>query len=254
MEEYLYTDELKETVSDNFYFYTNKQVLEIFIITLSDFFAIIPYCIRKKRLRKNNDNKEEGKNIDNEENENEKKIELIYNESNQSATKLKQKEIIFYLILIAALDFLKEFIFFLYYLICPSEDFDIFPFNYISIFDIILQFIFSYLILKIHFYKLQHFSLYLNVIIFIFILSFDLLDILKYKISDGYIYIFYPFYIICYCLIHVFGKKVILYGYISIFILIIMKGVIKLIINIVFSVILLIVNKILLQQLYIILG
>ena len=90
IEEFLYTEELIDAVKDKFSFYTNKHMLEIFILTLSDFFAIIPYYIIKKKLRKNNDNKKEEKNIDN---ENKKKTELIYNESKQSATKLKQKEI-----------------------------------------------------------------------------------------------------------------------------------------------------------------
>ena len=89
-------------------------MLEIFILNLSDFFALIPYYIRKKRIKKNNDNKKEEKDIDNENNEHKEKVELIYNELKESATKLKQKEIIFYLILIAVFDFLKDFSIFIY--------------------------------------------------------------------------------------------------------------------------------------------
>ena len=58
---------------------------------------------------------------------------------------------VFYLILIAAFDFLKDFAIFIYYLI-GGEECDRIPFNFIVIFDIILQFIFSYLILRVHFF------------------------------------------------------------------------------------------------------
>ena len=75
------------------------------------------------------------------------------------------------------------------------------------------------------------------------ILAIDLEDILKFEIFEGFTYIFFPFQLIFYCLKAVYGKKVILYGYISIYILIIMKGAFKLIFVIVFSLIVLIVDK-----------
>ena len=56
-------------------------------------------------------------------------------------------------------------------------------------------------------------------------------------------YIALPFYIIFYSLEYAFGKKVILYGYLSFYLIIIMKGVIKLIFNIIFSVIVLIADR-----------
>ena len=127
IDRFLFADEIKEKIPDKFTYYTNKEMLDIFLINLADLIAIIPYCIRKRSLRKNNDNKKEEKNIDNESNENKKKVELIYNESKQSATKINQKTIIFYLILIAACDYLKKFIFFLYYLIFPGEEYDTYP-------------------------------------------------------------------------------------------------------------------------------
>ena len=244
IDRFLFADEIKEKIPDKFTYYTNKEMLDIFLINLADLIAIIPYCIRKRSLRKNNDNKKEEKNIDNESNENKKKVELIYNESKQSATKINQKTIIFYLILIAACDYLKKFIFFLYYLIFPGEEYDTYPFNFTVIFDIILQFVFSYLILKVHFYRLQHFSLYLNVVILIIIFALDLVEILGYKPKfKGNIFIFIPIDLIFFCLEYVIGKKVILDGYVSLYIIIIMKGVIKLIFNIILSVIVLIVNK-----------
>ena len=155
-----YLEEISVNVIDNkekFYYNINKEILDIYTYNISDFFAIIPYCIRKKLSQNNNINKNEDRNIDN---ENKEKAELIYNDAKQSGTKLKTKTILLYLILIAAFDFLDDFMFVLYYIFFPYDEYNFFPFNYSSIFEIIIQFIVSYFILKIHFYKLQHCSLY----------------------------------------------------------------------------------------------
>ena len=229
IENYLYSDELKKRAQNNLCYFANKEMIEIFTFNLADFIAIIPYFIRKKLVQGNNDN-----------NEYKDKVKLIHKGVDSI---LKRKAIIFYLFLISAFDFLKEFALFVYYLFFSEKNQDKIPFNYTVIFDIILQFIFSYLILRIPFYKLQHFSLYLNVVILFIILALDLIDILKHKIVDGNIYIVYPFYLIFYCLQYVFGKKIILYGYVNIYIIIIMKGVFKLIFNIIFSLILFKVKK-----------
>ena len=98
---------------DNFYFYINGEILEIYTFNLSDFFAIIPHFIRKKLLKTNNDKKEE-ETIDEENIGNTMTTEFIYNQSSRAGTILKQKTILFYLILIAAFDFLKDFMFVLF--------------------------------------------------------------------------------------------------------------------------------------------
>ena len=167
IEHYLDLSKIESDKKEKFYFYINKEILEIYALNISDFIAIIPYFISKK-ISQSNNNKKEDRSI---EDENKEKAELIYNESNQSSKiKLKPKTILLYLILIAAFDFLDDFMFVLYYIFFPEEEYHFFPFNYSVIFDIIIQFLFSYLILKIHFYKLQYFSLYLNVIICITLL------------------------------------------------------------------------------------
>jgi len=94
-----------------------------------------------------------------------------------------------------------------------------------------------------HFYKLQYCSLYLNVAIFFIILIFDLLDIFLFKKIEGRMYIVYPFHIIFYCLTYVYGKNVILFGYSSVYLIIILKGVIKFFLNILFSLIIGLVNR-----------
>ena len=243
IDHYLELREFDNNVSDNVYYFLNIEILQIYTLNLSDFFAIILYLIRKKLSKSNNDNKNTENNLDNNSSENNDKKELIYNESNQTGAKFKTKQKLFYLFMIAAFDFLKNFVFVLYYIFFPKYENCSNPLDHSAIFEIIIQFVFSYLILKVHFYKLQHFSLYLNIIIFIIILAIDLVDILKFEIFEGFTYIFFPFQLIFYCLKAVYGKKVILYGYISIYILIIMKGAFKLIFVIVFSLIVLIVDK-----------
>ena len=230
----------------NFKNYISKEIIDIYSFNLSDFIAIIPYFIRKKLSQSNNEIKNEEKNNNDENDENnehKEHEELIYNETKLSETKNKQKKILFYLILIGALDVLKQFVFITYYLIFNNKSYVLFPFNYTVIFDIILQFVCSYLILRIHFYKLQHFSLYLNVVILIIILALDLVDILIFKNPKWHIYLFYPIYLIFFCLEYVYGKRVILFGYISIYISIIIKGVIKFIFVIVFSLFVFIFDK-----------
>ena len=224
---------------DIFYYRINVTIKDIFSLNVSDFIAIIPYLIRKKLSQSNNNNDDNNNN--NESSETRESIKLIYNE--ESGVNIQRKYVILYLILIATLDFLKEFMFVLYYIIFPNLDLDIYPFSFTAMFDTILQFVFSYLILRIHFYKLQRFSLYLNIAILIIILIFDCIDIIKYEVIKGRIYVIFPFYLIFYCLEYVYGKKLILYAYISIYKLLIMKGIIKLFYNAIFSLIVLIVKK-----------
>ena len=129
------------------------------------------------------------------------------------------------------------------YIFFPSLDYDLYPLSCITMFDIILQFTFSYLILRIHFYKLQRFSLYLNIANLIIIFIFDIIDLIKYKVTEGRIYVIYPFFFFFFCLEYVYGKKLILYAYISIYKLLIIKGIIKVVYNAIFSLIVLIVKK-----------
>ena len=109
--------------------------------------------------------------------------------------------------------------------------------------EIIFQFICSYLILKIHFYKLQYFSLFLNLGIFIIILIIDLVNILSRNPFDGVIYCFYLINLVSYSIEYSLGKKIFLYGFLSVYSLMIIKGFISLILTLLFSLITFLVNK-----------
>ena len=248
IEDFLVLDEdfkNRESEKKTHYYELSLEILNLYIANISNFIAIIPYFIRKKLLGINNDNKEKEINLDRKStkmSENKEQIELIYNDFAQYESEKRKKILMFYVFLVAAFDFLKDFSLIFFYIVFPKDKFHYAPFNGYVILDIILQFISSYLILKIHFYKLQYCSLYLNVAIFFSILIFDLLDIFVSQKIQGKIYIIYPFYIISYCLGYVYGKKVIILGYMSIYLIIIYKGVIKIILVAIFSSIVLIVK------------
>ena len=109
--------------------------------------------------------------------------------------------------------------------------------------NIIFQFVSSYLILKIYFYKLQYFSLILNIIVFIIILIFDLIIIFYYSKFDGNAYLFFSFSLFFLSVEYSLGKKVILYGFISIYFLFMMRGLIKLALTAILTVIYFYTNK-----------
>ena len=217
------------------------QVLNfIYIYNLSDFFAIIPYLIRKRLLKKKKMNihiKSEGNNSNLED------PSLIYTDKNVLFFKKKKKAIILNLIFISILDFLQTFSKVLFSIIYPDKEITIYAFSCTVPFEITLQFVCSYFILKIHFYKLQYFSLLLNLGIFIIILIIDLINILKFDSFNGKMLYFYAFNIIFYSIEYSFVKKILLYGFISIYFLMLIKGCIVFFLVLLFSLIMFLVNK-----------
>ena len=213
-----------------------KILLDLYIANISDFLAIIPHFIRKRLLKKMQENITSIKIEDN--NYTDVKP-LIYNDSSISEINKKKKKILLYLFIIAILDFCEKFTLILYLIIYPNSKYGLYSFSCIAPFEIIFQFICSYFILKIKFYKLQYFSLFLNLVIFIIIL---IIDIFNFKLEeyslDGKLYIFYLFNIISYSIEFSLGKKILLFGFISIYLLIIIKGSFELILSLIFSLIL----------------
>ena len=128
-------------------------------------------------------------------------------------------------------------------LISEYQNFSLYPFSFTAIFDIVLQFVCSYYLLNVHFYKLQFFSLFLNFGIFIIILVIDLCNFFLHESFEPHLFLLRSLHLLFYCLEYIYGKKVILYGYISIYLFMIIKGFIKLILFILLTIILLIVKK-----------
>ena len=244
-DEFLKADYINK--EDN-HFYLSYKLFQIYISNISDFMSIIPLFIRKILTRRSNANSEQIEITDiddkNSENNQSKSLSiLIYNDFIDVGAEKRSKIILFYCFLVALFDFTKDIIEIFFYMINKDEDFQLYPFNFAPIFDIILQFIFSYLILKTHFYKLHFFSLFLNITICLIIFAIDLTNYLIHKSFCWQLFLFYPGHLLFYCLKSVYGKKVILYGYISVYLLIIIKGVIKIFLNILLSLVILLVKK-----------
>ena len=217
-------------------YYLSYRILLLYASNISDFLALIPFFIRKKLLKNNEENeKSEISNLNIEDKEQKETNQLIFNDTKEIQTIKRIKLIKIYTIIIAVLDFLAYFIFCLYNIIfndkpCIANDFYFFvPLNNI------FQFVSSYLILKTHLYKLQYFSLFLNLALFIIILILDLIYIIKLNLNEGFAYLFYPLNYLFLAVEYSLGKKVILYGYISIYLLLIMRGLIKIIFVGIFS-------------------
>ena len=235
----LYPDKTEITEPESKYYLPIEILINFYLYNLSDFLAVIPYFISKKLLKK----KEININIENEEDKNINYSELICNQKEKLISKSIKKSIKLYCIFIAILDFLQKFPLVLYSIIYPDKDIEAYPFSCYASFEIILQFICSYCILKMHFYKLQYFSLFLNLGICIIILTIDLINILKFHSFDGKSYFFYAFNIIFYSIEYSFVKKMLLYGFISIYLFMIIKGAFLLILVLLFSLIMFFVKK-----------
>ena len=209
--------------------YLSINIIKLYVSNISDFLFLIPYFIRKKKLKNNKENeKSQIADLNNEYEEQNESSQLIYNDVKEVQSEKRKKIIIKYTIIIAILDFLFFFIFCLYNIISEDSPLSANDFNCFCPLYNIFQFVSSYLILKTHFYKLQYFSLFLNIGLFIIIFIFDLIIIInKSDKIDTYAYILVPIGYLFLTVEYSFGKKVILYGYISIYLLIVMRGLIK---------------------------
>ena len=209
--------------------YLSINIIKLYVSNISHFLFLIPYFIRKKKLKNNKENeKSQIADLNNEYEEQNESSQLIYNDVKEVQSEKRKKIIIKYTIIIAILDFLFFFIFCLYNIISEDSPLSANDFNCFCPLYNIFQFVSSYLILKTHFYKLQYFSLFLNIGLFIIIFIFDLIIIInKSDKIDTYAYILVPIGYLFLTVEYSFGKKVILYGYISIYLLIVLRGLIK---------------------------
>ena len=168
IESYNFPIDSKMDISENDTINLSTQILKLYISNLSDFIAVIPYFIRKKLLRKREENiKSDIINSKENEIENSESLSLIYTDTKMIETDKRKKKIIYYSIIIALFDFLYRFSLILYNIFYPNIKTVTYTFSSETPFEIFFQFICSYFILKVHFYKLQYFSLFLNLFIFI---------------------------------------------------------------------------------------
>ena len=231
------------------YYFLQLQILHIYTTILSNFLAVIPYLIRKRIIRKNEENIEDYKIEDKKEKNDD--LPLIYNDNKYIETEKKKKKYKMLCIIVGILDFFQKFPFVLFNLIFPEKQLEIYPFSCFALFAIVIQFVCSYFILRIHFYKLQYLSLGLNTVFFLSILIIDIINSTKFSNNSDNIYpkfdpnsfYIYPLNIIFLSIELSYGKKIIVEGFISVYLLMIIKGSITLVLSIIFSLILFFVKK-----------
>ena len=220
------------------------NLMKIYIFNLSNFFAIIPFLIKRKYSKRNKDNnKTYSSDLNNKDKQNNESSILIYNDINEDEENKRKKTFIFYSFVTSSFIFLEEFSEVLFYIIYPDKEYEPYVFSCTVPFDIILQFITSHFILKIYFYKLQYFALSIDIIIFIIILIIDIINIIYNNSFEPIIFLFNLFGLIFSSLGDVYGKKAILYGFKSIYSLMIIVELFTLIFTIIMSLIILIVDK-----------
>ena len=221
------------------------NILMLYASNISDFISIMPYFITKKKLKNNKENEiSQISNLNNKNEEQNESNQLIYNDPEKTQSKKRKKLIIIYTIIIAIVDFLSYFIFCLYYIIFEDRSLSCNDFNFFCPLYNIFQFVSSYLILKTHFYKLHYFSLFLSIGLFIIIFIFDLIIIISQSDKiDRDVYLLNPIRYLFLTIEYSLGKKVILYGYISIYLLLVIRGLIKFIFVDIFSLFMYIYDK-----------
>ena len=241
IESFNYSIDLGVEDSEKYKYNLSQTILNLYLLNLSDFIAIIPYFIRKKLLKKKEEPEVTISKID--ENDNSENLSLIYTDNKLMEINKRKKKVIYYSILIAILDFLFEFSLILYNIIYPTQITATFTFSCTIPFEICFQFICSYFILKTHFYKLQYFSLFLNLVIFIILLILDIILSFEHELVDGKFYIFILASIIFYSIEYSYGKKLLLYGFTSVYLLLLLRGVFKLVLVVLLSIFLVIFKR-----------
>ena len=205
------------------------QVIFLITICLSDFLALIPYYIKQHLTKNKNETI-----INQDEDLSNTGSIFIYNNPYLEEKRKKMINLNIYTFLVGLFDFLVETIYFLYNL-----DNELDSSNYYSllnsdvIFQILLQYILSIIILKEHFYKHHYLSISINAICFIILYIFDIIDE-EFDLLSSLLYFVYLSFL---ALENSYGKKAMMYGYISPFSLLIYKGIYKIILTIIFLII-----------------
>ena len=213
---------------------SSEKLLFYYITILSHFIAIIPFLLKKFYFNKTQNIIKENLNLKSEDQSNDF---LIYNNINEEELNKRRKKVHLYSFLVSFFNFLSWITTILVYMFNPKDAAEPYCINSSVVFDIILQFSLSYVILKMHFYKLQYFTIILNVIIFIIMLIFDLINIYVYESFRGIIFLIYFFDLMFYAFQNSYGKKAFLYGFISPYDLLIREGLYEILLALIFSVV-----------------
>ena len=192
-----------------------ENLLILYISGISDFLAIIPFFLKKYRSKGKTEI--DMKSIKLKQNASTTGSLYIYNDLYESELDKKYRQMHIYSILVAGFDFLSKLPILFYYMYNLVElEFYAYYLNSSVVFNIILQYIMSFFILKIQFYRHHYFSFILNAISFIILMTLSL----EYA----------------------FGKKALENGFLSIYSLLIRKAIFNAILVIILSILLIIIK------------
>ena len=154
----------------------------MYIVILSYFLAIIPFLIVKYLSKRRNKKQQSEKALNNIEN----KTSYLHNKDKYA------KNFFFkYTILVSIFDFLGEACIFVFYFLNDNmEIINLYSLRTYLIFNIMMQNITSYIVLKTYLYKHHWLSIFMNIFCILSCLIMDIIMIIKGKITDFRYYIF----------------------------------------------------------------
>lgn len=209
------------------------NVINLFIVCISDFLAIILYFVKRrlsgeenisKNLTKPDDDSKSDRTYSN----------YIYNNAFEDEIIKRTKYMNINTFFVGIFEFFSDIIYFLYFVFFSFEkNANFYLLNCTVIFQILLQYFLSRFILQAYFYKHHYLSILINIVSFI---TLFVLDVVNSGIAASFIAI-YSLSLIFLTLANAYGKKAMIFGYISPFSLLIYKGIYKLFFLILFSII-----------------
>ena len=234
LKDFLYLKFKKKYKSD----YKNRghfyEVIDLIAANLSDFLSIIPLFINKKLSKNKNQPTVFVRNESYESSKSDNNY-YIYHNNAEIVKKKKFKILNLYTFLTGLLNFLVNIMTFLYYLYFQINYNGYYGdlFNFELSFQIFAQYIVSLFVLKTHFYRHHYLSIIINFTAFIIIITFDIIDKFFGWPFDMLYFVLYLFLVLEYA----YGKKAMIYGYISPYTLLILIGVYKNILVFIFMII-----------------
>ena len=229
--DFYYKQKYKQDYTNPGHFY---ESLALLVSSLSDLLSIIPLIISKRLSRRKNKPEPEIK-FDNDSLKLTKSdTYYIYHNKAEDEKKKKIKILNFYTFLSGFIDFLFYALRFLYYLYNKdiTKSYEEW-FSCALAFQIVALYVLSIFILKTHFYKHHYLSILINSIVFIVLLILDIVE-------ESFDWAYDPAYFAVLALINlenIFGKKAMIFGYISPYALLFLIGVYKSILILIFLVI-----------------
>ena len=188
--------------------------------SLSDFLSIIPLKIKKYL---SGSRKKTEIDLQGDDTSSGRSSTFIFHNKLEDEKKRKMRTLNFYTFLTAGLDFLVAVLIFLNDLcfkVTPFQNFDEF-FNSDLVIQIVLQYLLSICILKTHFYKHHYLSIIINIIAFLILFILDIAD----DDFDFTLDLAYFGVLLLIVLENAYGKKAMIFGYISPYTLLLLIGI-----------------------------